>query len=141
MGKDRKGYIVDTNILVSKKIRELLGLGSDLYITPTIILEYLNWAIAQRNRMLRRGLVERAKGYERLVEMFPVLLESLGIVIVSPRLGIEEVSEATRLVRERSVDPGDALIALAARQLGLGVISNDKDWERLQDYIADWITL
>ncbi len=141
MGRDRKGYIVDTNILVSKKIRELLRLGADLYVTPTIILEYLNWAIAQRNKMLKRGLVERAKGYERLIEMFPELLESLGITIVSPKLDIEEVSEATRLIRERSINPGDALIALAAKQLGLGVISNDKDWKRLQDYVADWVTL
>ncbi len=141
MGRDRKGYIVDTNILVSKKIRELLRLGADLYVTPTIILEYLNWAIAQRNKMLKRGLVERAKGYERLIEMFPELLESLGIMIVSPKLDIEEVSEATRLIRERSINPGDALIALAAKQLGLGVISNDKDWERLQDYVTDWVTL
>ena len=141
MGRDRKGYIVDTNILVSKKIRELLRLDADLYVTPTIILEYLNWAIAQRNKMLKRGLVERAKGYEKLIEMFPELLESLGITIVSPKLDIEEVSEATRLIRERSINPGDALIALAAKQLGLGVISNDKDWKRLQDYVADWITL
>jgi len=141
LGRDRKGYIVDTNILVSKKIRELLRLGADLYVTPTIILEYLNWAIAQRNKMLKRGLVERAKGYERLIEMFPELLESLGIMIVSPKLDIEEVSEATRLIRERSINPGDALIALAAKQLGLGVISNDKDWERLQDYVTDWVTL
>ena len=85
--------------------------------------------------------MERAKGYERLIEMFPELLESLGITIVSPRLDIEEVSEATRLIREKSINPGDALIALAAKQLGLGVISNDKDWKRLQDYVADWITL
>lgn len=141
MGRDRKSYIIDTNILVSKKIRELLRLDADLYVTPTIILEYLNWAIAQRNKMLKRGLVERAKGYEKLIEMFPELLESLGITIVSPKLDIEEVSEATRLIRERSINPGDALIALAAKQLGLGVISNDKDWKRLQDYVADWITL
>lgn len=141
MGRNRKGYIVDTNILVSKKIRELLRLGADLYVTPTIILEYLNWAIAQRNKMLKKGLIGRAKGYEKLVEMFPELLEYLGMAVVSPRLGIEEVSEAARLIRERSVDPGDVLIALAAKQLGLGVVSNDKDWERLKDYVTEWITL
>ena len=54
MGRDRKSYIIDTNILVSKKIRELLRLDADLYVTPTIILEYLSWAMAQRNRMLKK---------------------------------------------------------------------------------------
>ncbi len=137
MAESPEGYIVDTNVLVSKKLRVLERVGKPLYITETVVLEYMNWVARQRRLMLQRGERERAKGYERLLRLFPRLLESLGITLLPTQLDSEAVEEAARLVIERDVDPGDALIAVTAKRLRLGVVSGDRDWERLRDYIQD----
>jgi len=132
-----EGYIVDTNVLVSRRLRVLEEIEKPLYVTETVVLEYMNWVERQRRLMLQRGERERARGYERLLTLFPRLLESLGIALLHARLEAGDVEEAARLVLERSVDPGDALLAVTARKLRLGVVSGDRDWERLRDYIAD----
>ena len=139
MAGSAKGYIVDTNVLVSRKLRILEEINADLYVTVTVVLEYLNWVVHQRNKMLQQGMTSRAKGYERLLHLFPRLLESLDIGVICDSLDAEALQEAATLVTERGVDPGDALIAVTARRLRLGVISQDNDWERLRDYVEDWL--
>ena len=139
MATGAKGYIVDTNILVSKKLKMLQELDAKLYVTATVVLEYMNWIIHQRNQVLGKGEIERAKGYERLLQLFPRLLEALGIEVISEELRVEDLREAAELVLRRGVDPGDAIIALAAKQHGLGIVSGDQDWERLRDYVSDWV--
>jgi len=135
-----EGYIVDTNVLVSKRLRfleKLAAEGRRLYVTPVVLLEYMNWAVEQRNRMMARGEAGRAKGYERLLQLLPRLLQALGIEILDQSLTLADLEEATRLVLERQVDPGDALNAVTARKKRLGVITGDHDWRRLRDYAAE----
>jgi hypothetical protein len=79
---------------------------------PSCLLEYLSWALESRNLWLAKGDAKRARGYERLVEL------------------------RARLVLQRGIDPGDALNAITARKGELGVITLDKDWQRLPDYVA-----
>ncbi len=139
MGEATTGYIVDTNVFVSKRLKALEKLQGKLYVTVTVIYEYLVWALTSRNKMLGRGLLERARGYERLIEMFPRLLEALGIGVIHEPLDYDAVAEVARLVLERGVDVGDALLAVTARRLGFGVVSLDRDWERLRDYVRDLV--
>ena len=136
-----RGFLVDTNVLVSKKLCALRGLPGPLYVTPVVVLEYMNWAIASRNRMLAKRMHERAKGYERLIGLLPSLLEALGVELIDQGLDAEALREAARLITERSVDPGDALNAVTAKRHGLGVVTGDRDWERLRDYAAQIIWL
>ncbi len=77
-----RGFLVATNVLVSKKLCALRGLPGPLYVTPVVVLEYMNWAIASRNRMLAKRMHERAKGYERLIGLLPSLLEALGVELI-----------------------------------------------------------
>ncbi len=136
-----KRVLVDTNILVSKKIVELKLLERELYVTPVIILEYLNWALESYNEMMSRREYERAKGYMRLIELFPHLLDELGISVIGQELSLEDLARAIRLVVERNVDPGDALNAVTASKLGLGVVTGDRDWLRLEDYVEEVILI
>lgn len=136
-----KRVLVDTNILVSKKIVELKLLERELYVTPVIILEYLNWALESYNEMMSRREYERAKGYMRLIELFPHLLDELGISVIGQELSLEDLARAIRLVVERNVDPGDALNAVTASKLSLGVVTGDRDWLRLEDYVEEVILI
>ena len=138
-----EGVLVDTNVLISKKLRVLMQLqaSNKLYITPVVLLEYMNWAIASRNRALARGEKERAEGYQRLLALFPQLLLGLGIEVIDQDITIEDLVEAVELIVARNVDPGDALNAVTARRKGLCVVTQDRDWLRLRDYTADLILL
>ena len=140
MARGTEGYIVDTNVLVSKRLRLLEGLaaeGARLYVTPVTLLEYMNWAVEQRNRALARGERSRAEGYERLVALLPGLLDALGIEVLAMDIDSRDLEEAARLVRERAVDPGDALNAVVAKKHRLGVVTGDHDWRRLRDYAVE----
>ncbi len=66
-------------MLVYEKQCVLRDLPGPLYVTPVVVLEYMNWAIASRSRMLAKRMHERAKGYERLIGLLPSLLEALGV--------------------------------------------------------------
>jgi len=134
-----KGVLVDTNVLVSKKLVILHTIEENLYVTPVVVLEYLNWALESRNIWLSRGDVERARGYERLMELFPSLLEELGVEVLDQEYSLEELSNAIDLVLRRGVDPGDALNAITTRKMGLKVVTGDRDWLRLRDYVEDVI--
>lgn len=134
-----KGVLVDTNVLVSKKLVILHTIEENLYVTPVVVLEYLNWALESRNIWLSRGDVERARGYERLMELFPSLLEELGVEVLDQEYSLEELSNAIDLVLRRGVDPGDALNAITTRKMGLKVVTGDRDWLRLKDYVKDVI--
>ena len=106
-----------------------------------VILEYLNWALESRDAWLGRGDAKRARGYERLIELLPSVLAELGIGVLEQRFTLQELREAAGLVLRRSVDPGDALNAVTAKSAGLGVVTLDRDWERLSDYAAPLIIL
>lgn len=138
MGEAR-GVLVDTNVLVSKKLVTLYTIEENLYVTPIVVLEYLNWALESRNTWLSRGDVERARGYERLMELLPSLLEELGIEVVDQKFSLEELGGAVGLILGRGVDPGDALNAITTRKMGLKVVTGDRDWLRLRDYVEDVI--
>jgi len=139
--EERRGVVVDTCVLVSRKLEALRTLNAKLYVTPVILLEYFNWALESRNRALAKGDAKRAKGYERLIELLPLTLLELGIEIAEQRLTIAMLREAASLVLQRGVDPGDALNAVTARKLGLGVTTLDRDWQRLTDCAAGVIFL
>jgi len=139
--EEHRRVVVDTCVLVSRKLEALRTFNAKLYVTPVILLEYFNWALESRNRALAKGDAERAKGYERLIELLPLTLLELGIEITEQRLTIAELREAASLVLQRSVDPGDALNAVTARKMGLGVVTLDRDWQRLSDYAVDVISL
>lgn len=134
-----KGVLVDTNVLASKKLVILHTIEGNLYVTPVVVLEYLNWALESRNIWLSRGDVERARGYERLMELFPSLLEELGVEVLDQEYSLEELSNAIDLVLRRGVDPGDALNAITTRKMGLKVVTGDRGWLRLRDYVEDVI--
>ncbi len=136
-----KRVLVDTNILVSKKIVQLKLLERELYVTPVVVLEYLNWALESYNEMMSRREYGRAKGYMRLIELFPHLLDELGISVIGQEFSLEDLARAIRLVVERNVDPGDALNAVTASKLGLGVVTGDRDWLRLEDYVEEVILI
>ena len=135
------GTLVDTNILVSKKLKALLTLGGQLYVTPVVLLEYITWALESRNRRLAEGDYERARGYERLIKLLPSLLQELSIEVIEQGLEVEDLKEAVNLILHRSVDPGDALNAITARKKGLKVITQDRDWQRLKDCAKEVILL
>ena len=137
--EESKGVLVDTNILVSKKLKSLLTLQDRLYVTPVVVVEYLNWAIESRNKMLSEGSVKRAKGYERLIRLFPSLLRELGVGIIEQSLDARDLGEAIDLVLDRGVGPGDALNAVTIRKEKLKVVTRDKDWEKLRDYAVEVI--
>jgi len=139
--EERRGVIVDTCVLASRRLEALRTFNARLYVTPVVLLEYLNWALESRNRSLARGDAGRAKGYERLIELLPSALLELGIEITEQRLTITELREAASLVLQRGVDPGDALNAVTARKVGLGIVTLDRDWQRLSDYAATVIIL
>jgi len=135
------GTLVDTNILVSRKLRALLTLEEQLYVTPVVLLEYINWALESRNRRLAEGDYERAKGYERLIELLPSLLRELGIKVIEQGLEVEDFKEAVNLILHRDVDPGDALNAITAKKKRLKVATRDRDWQRLKDHAKEVILL
>ena len=139
--EERRGVVVDACVLVSKKLEALRTFNAKLYVTPITLLEYFNWALESRNRALAKGDAKRAKGYERLIELLPSALLELGIEIAEQRLSIAELKEAAGLVLQRGVDPGDALNAVTARRMRLGVVTLDRDWQRLSDYAAGVILL
>ncbi len=132
---------MDTNLLVSKRIRDLQKLGRRLAVTPVVVLEYMNWAIASRNKALARGEAERAAGYERLLHLLPSLLDAIGATLVEQGLDTRDLEEAAALVTERQVDPGDALNAVTAAKKSLAVATCDRDWLRLRDHVAELILL
>ena len=137
----RRGVIVDTCVLVSKKLEALRAFNARLYVIPVTLLEYFNWALESRNRALAKGDAKRAKGYERLIELLPLTLLELGIEVAEQRLTNAELREVAGLILQRGVDPGDALNAVTARRMGLGVVTLDRDWQRLTDYAAGVILL
>jgi len=139
--EERREAIVDTCVLVSKKLEALRTLNAKLYITPVVLLEYLNWAMESRNIWLDKGDVKRAKGYERLIELLPSALLELGVEVLEQKFTISELREAVGLVLQRDVDPGDALNAITARKRGMSIVTLDKDWQRLSDYTVTIITL
>jgi len=139
--EERRGVAVDACVLVSKKLEALRTFNAKLYVTPVTLLEYFNWALESRNRALAKGDAKRAKGYERLIELLPSALLELGIEVAEQGLSIEELKEAAGLVLQRGVDPGDALNAVTARRMRLGVVTLDRDWQRLSDYAAGVILL
>jgi len=139
--EERRGVAVDACVLVSKKLEALRTFNAKLYVTPVTLLEYFNWALESRNRALAKGDAKRAKGYERLIELLPSALLELGIEVAEQGLSIEELKEAAGLVLQRGVDPGDALNAVTARKMRLGVVTLDRDWQRLSDYAAGVILL
>ncbi|RSN74548.1 type II toxin-antitoxin system VapC family toxin [Candidatus Methanodesulfokora washburnensis] len=139
--EERREAIVDTCVLVSKKLEALRTLNAKLYITPVVLLEYLNWAMESRNIWLVKGDAKRAKGYERLIELLPSALLELGVEVLEQKLTISELREAVGLVLQRDVDPGDALNAITARKRGMSIVTLDKDWQRLSDYTVTIITL
>jgi predicted nucleic acid-binding protein len=142
--EDRGGgppVLVDTNLLVSKRLRDLIGLGRRLVVTPVVVLEYMNWAVESRNRALARGELERAAGYERLLHLLPGLLDAIGAEIVEQQLDTRALEEAAALVTEWQVDPGDALNAVTAARKGLAVATGDQDWLRLRDYTVELILM
>ena len=139
--EERRGVVVDACVLVSKKLEALRTFNAKLYVTPVTLLEYFNWALESRNRALAKGDAKRAKGYERLIELLPSALLELWIEVAEQGLSIEELKEAAGLVLQRGVDPGDALNAVTARRMRLGVVTLDRDWQRLSDYAAGVILL
>ena len=139
--EERRGVVVDTCVLVSRKLEALRTFNAKLYVTPVILLEYFNWALESRNSALAKGDAKRAKGFERLIELLPLTLLELGIEIAEQGLSIAELEEVASLVLQRGVDPGDALNAVTARKMGLGVVTLDRDWQRLSDYAVDVIPL
>ncbi|MCC6003970.1 MAG: type II toxin-antitoxin system VapC family toxin [Thermofilum sp.] len=139
--EERRGAIVDTCVPASRKLGALRTLNTKLYITPIVLLEYLNWALESRNLWLAEGDAKRTRGYERLVELLPSTLLELGIEVLEQKLTVPELREAASLVLQRGIDPGDALNAITARKGELGIITLDKDWQRLPDYVATIITL
>jgi predicted nucleic acid-binding protein len=139
--EERGGAIVDTCVLASKKLGALKALNVKPYVTPVVLLEYFNWALESRNLRLARGDVERAKGYERLIELLPLVLAELGMEVLEQRFTIAELREVANLVLQRSVDPGDALNAITAKKKKMGIVTLDEDWQRLSDYVTAVITL
>ncbi len=133
------GILIDTNVLVSKKVEIVEGFWDQLYVTPIVLLEYLNWATESRNTWLSRGDKSRAQGYMRLIKLLPQVLEALGVKILAVEYNISDLVEAVMLVEKRSVDPGDALNAIATRKYKLRVLTMDRDWLRLKDYTVDVI--
>lgn len=137
----RGGAIVDTCVLASKKLRALRALNVKLYVTPVVLHEYFNWALESRSLRLARGDVERAKGYERLIELLPSALAELGMEILEQKFTIAELREVANLILQRSVDPGDALNAITAKKENMSIVTLDEDWQRLLDYVTAVITL
>jgi predicted nucleic acid-binding protein len=139
--EERGGVVVDACVLVSRKLEALRTFNARLYVTPVTLLECFNWALESRNRALAKGDAKRAKGYERLIGLLPSALLELGIGVAEQGFSIGELKEAAGLVLQRGVDPGDALNAVTARKMGLGVVTLDRDWQRLSDYAAGVILL
>jgi len=139
--EERRGAIIDTCVLASRKLGAMRTLNTKLYVTPIVLLEYLNWALESRNIWRAKGDDKRARGYERLIELLPSLLLELGIEVLEQKFTVTELREATGLVIQRGVDPGDALNAITAKKRKLGIITLDRDWERLPDYATPIITL
>ena len=137
--EEARGILIDTNILASKKLKILLSINEPLYITPTILLEYLDWAIESRNIWLGKGNEKRAKGYEKLIKLFPKLIEELGINMIDQNVDKDDLKEITILIIQRNIDPGDATNAITTKKQKLKTITQDKDWQRLQDYTKEII--
>lgn len=124
-----------------QKLGALRALNVKLYVTPIVLHEYFNWALESRNLRLARGDVERAKGYERLIELLPSVLAELGMEILEQKFTIAELREVANLILQRSVDPGDALNAITAKKEDMSIVTLDEDWQRLSDYVTAVITL
>jgi len=89
--EERRGAIVDTCVPASRRLGALRTLNTKLYITPIVLLEYLNWALESRNLWLAKGDAKRARGYERLVELLPSILLELGIEVLEQKFTITEL--------------------------------------------------
>jgi len=76
-----------------------------------------------------------------LVELLPSLLLELGIEVLEQKFTVTELREVAGLVIQRGVEPGDALNAITAKKRKLGIITLDRDWERLPDYATPIIIL
>ena len=53
----------------------------------------------------------------------------------------DDLKEITILIIQRNIDPGDATNAITTKKQKLKIITQDKDWQRLQDYTKETILI
>ena len=125
-----QGILLDTSVLFSKGFKNLLG--KKLFINDSVILEYLNVMIDLRDEEREKGEIDRAKGREDQLRYFPQLVRE-NEIILGGNLSIDQLELATKLILERQVDPGDAIISIWTGDRRMEVATRDDDFDRLTD--------
>jgi len=126
-----KRIFIDTNAFFRGKERflKLIKSGYKLVTCTIVIYEFLkviDELIAEEKDPKRKKL------YIKLKDRFSDLLESLDIEILSHKLSTHEIKKALIIMKEKSVDIGDALIyILLERENIQKILTYDDDWKRL----------
>ncbi len=123
--------LVDTNAFFrgKEKFLELVERGYKLVTCTIVIYEFLkviDELIVEEKDSRRKEL------YMRLKNRFPGLLEDLEIEILDHKIDVSDIRCALSIMKEKSIDIGDALIYLLLRKENIQeILTYDEDWKRL----------
>ena len=122
---------IDTSALFRAKgiFEKLINEGYDLCISPIVIYEFikvLDELITEEKNEKRKKL------YQKLRNRLPSLLKDLEVRIISHELTHEELEEAYKIMKNKDVDIGDALIYLLMKRKNIHkILTYDHDWDRI----------
>jgi predicted nucleic acid-binding protein len=120
-------YLLDTDVLVSK---QFVSIKEPFVVSLISVVELASVIREKYLEKLNKGEKLRAEGY---VKFLNLVLSYIRNVVVE--VSFKDIEEAINIMFERDVNLGDAVNAMVARRLGCTVISNDKDWDRLEDIV------
>ncbi|WP_162582814.1 type II toxin-antitoxin system VapC family toxin [Acidianus brierleyi] len=120
-------YLIDTDILFSKKYVKFRGKG---IITIITLYELITIVRSRYLDMLKRGYKNRAEGYLRFLN---IILNDIKNSVI----GITEfdILNSINIIFERELSVGDAINVTIAKRSGMTIVSNDKDYERVKDLV------
>lgn len=129
-----EAVVLDTSCLFAgtKRLRALLKEGSALLTVDLVVFEFAKVMRDEISNADNSGNSRRKTVLENLDARLPTLLRSLRIDVKSPEFALDEVDELYRYL-SGGHEPGDALIWLKMKKLGLDTIATEDvlDWKAL----------
>ncbi|WP_338598675.1 PIN domain-containing protein [Sulfolobus tengchongensis] len=136
--------VVDTSILIKKSLGIFEYLNSKGYnpLFPTVVLyEYMNFVRKRWNELRNKKNIKSASGraighIETADTLFNLIKDRISkntTTLLNP--DIDDFIKSLQILKDADVDAGDAIITTIAAKLQYKVITGDRDWERLKDYV------
>ncbi len=126
-----KKIFIDTNAFFRGKdiFLRLIENNYKLVTSTIVVYEFLK---VIDELILEEKNIDRRNLYIKLRDRFPSLIDDLDIEILSHKLSVKEIQDAFVVMKEKSIDIGDALIYLLLRRESIQeILTYDDDWKRL----------